>query len=259
MAKKPTAATSARQAKIDAARKKSRNTGGGANRIVVGAVVAVVAIVAVVAGVVITESNRQKRVGTSTATPAGVGAMGEGFVANKDVQLVAGAPTLEVYEDFQCPACAEFEQAVGPTIKQLADDGKIRLVYHLKTFLDANLRTTHSLAMGNAAMCAADAGKFQAFHDTVYANMPAQEGQGWTSSQTEGFAEEAGITGDAKETWQTCVDERTYATYVESTEESSAKAGVNATPTIRLAGKTLDLNSVRDSAGLVAAVEAATT
>lgn len=256
MAKKPTAARSARQAKIDAARK---TTGGGANRIVVGAVVAVLAIVAVVAGVVITESNKQERVGTSTATPAGVGAMGEGFVANKDVQLVAGAPTLEIYEDFQCPACAQFEQAVGPTIKQLADDGKIKLVYHLKTFLDANLGTTHSLAMGNAAMCAADAGRFQAFHDTVYANMPAQEGQGWTSSQTEGFAEEAGITGDAKETWQTCVDERTYGTYVESTEESSAKAGVNSTPTIKLAGTTLDLNAVRDSAGLVAAVEAATT
>ena len=37
-------------------------------------------------------------------------------------------------------------------------EGKIKLVYHLKTFLDANLRTTHSLVMGNAAMCAADAG-----------------------------------------------------------------------------------------------------
>ena len=255
MAKKPTGATSARQAKIDAAR---RNTGGGANKIVVGAVVAVLAIVAVVAGVVITESNKQKRVGTSTAVPAGAGAMGEGFVANKDVQLVGGAPTLEVYEDFQCPACAEFERAMGPTIKGLADDGKVRLVYHLKTFLDANLRTTHSLAMGNAAMCAADAGKFQAFHDAVYANMPAQEGQGWTTAQTEGFAEEAGITGGAKDAWTTCVDERTYATYVESTEESSSKAGVNATPTIRLAGSTLDLNAVRDSAGLVAAVEAAT-
>lgn len=256
MAKKPTAAASARQAKIDAARK---NTRGGANKIVVGAVVAVVAIVAVVAGVVITESNKKERVGTSTAVPAGAGAMGEGYVANKDVQLVAGAPTLEVFEDFQCPACAQFERAMGPTIKGLADDGKVKLVYHLKTFLDANLRTTHSLVMGNAAMCAADAGKFQAFHDTVFANMPAREGEGWTTAQTAGFADEAGITGAAKDTWKTCVEERTYAKYVESTEESSSKAGVNSTPTIKLAGTTLDLNTVRDSAGLVAAVQAATT
>ena len=50
MANKPTAATTARQAKIDAARKSS---GGGANKIVVGAVVAVLAIVAVVWAIVV--------------------------------------------------------------------------------------------------------------------------------------------------------------------------------------------------------------
>ncbi|WP_404382404.1 DsbA family protein [Knoellia locipacati] len=247
---------SARQAKIDAVRKDS---GGGANRIVVGAVVAIVAIVAVVGGVVIAERNKQDRVGTSTAVPAGASAMGEGFVANKDVTLVAGAPTLDIYEDFQCPACAQFEQVMGGTVVELAQQGKVKLVYHLKTFLDANLRTTHSLTMGNAAMCAADAGKFQAFHDAVYANMPAQEGQGWTQAQVKGFAEGAGIAGGALEAWETCVDERKYATYVESTEEASGKAGINSTPTVVLAGEKLDFNAVPDPAALKAAVEAATT
>ena len=255
MAKKPTAARSDRQAKIDAARKK---TGGGANRIVVGAVVAVLAIVAVVAGVVITESNKQERVGTSTAVPAGAGAMGEGFVANADVTLKPGAPTLEVYEDFQCPACARFEQVAGPTVADLAGQGKVKLVYHVKTFLDANLGTTHSLVMGNAAMCAADGGAFQSFHDTVFANLPAQEGQGWSSTQMTAFAKKAGLAGADLDAWQGCVDAGTYNAYVESTEESSAKDGVNSTPTLKLAGTTLDLDAVSNAEGLVAAVEAAT-
>lgn len=256
MAKKSTPARSARQAKIDAVRKDS---GGGANRIVVGAIVAIVAIVAVVGFVVVAQKNKQDRVGTSTAVPAGATGMGEGFVANKDVALVAGAPTLDIYEDFQCPACAHFEAVMGGTVRDLAEQGKIKLVYHFKTFLDANLGTTHSLAMGNAAMCAADAGSFQDFHDAVYANMPAQEGQGWTPAQVRGFAEQAGVSDDALDTWQTCVDEQQYATYVESTEEASSKADINSTPTVVLAGEKVDFQAVPDAAALTAAVEAATT
>lgn len=256
MAKKSTTAHQARQARLEAVRK---DPGGGVNRIVVGAVVAIVAIVAVVGGVVVAEKGKQDRVGTSTAVPAGAGGMGEGFVANADVTLVPGAPTLDIYEDFQCPACAQFEQVMGKTVVELAEQGRIRLVYHLKTFLDANLGTTHSLSMGNAAMCASDAGAFQPFHDAVYAAMPAQEGMGWTKAQTTGFAEAAGISGDALETWQACVDEKRYAKYVESTEEASGRAGVNATPTVHLAGQKLDFNAVPDPAALTAAVEAATT
>ncbi|CAN7422462.1 DsbA family protein [Knoellia sp. LjRoot47] len=254
MATKPSP-RSDRQAKIDAVRK---DTGGGANRIVVGAVVAVIAIIAVVGGVVVAERNKQDRVGTSTAVPAGAAGMGQGFVANADVPLQPGAPTLDVYEDFQCPSCAQFERVMGSTVADLAKQGRIKLVYHLKTFLDANLGTTHSLEMGNAAMCAADAGKFQAFHDSVYANMPAQEGAGWSTAQVKGFAEGAGITGGALDTWQQCVDDKKYTAYVESTEESSGKAGINSTPTVELAGRKLDFDAVPNPAALTAAVEAAT-
>ncbi|WP_353953630.1 thioredoxin domain-containing protein [Knoellia sp. S7-12] len=255
MAKKMTGPASARQAKIDAA---TKNAGGGANKIIVAAVVLVVAIVAIVGGVVIADQKKQERVGTSTAVPAAAGAMGEGFVANKDATLVAGAPTLDIYEDFQCPACAQFERIMGGTVNELAEQGKIKLVYHLKTIIDANTGTTHSLTMGNAAMCAADQGSFQAFHDDVFANLPEQEGQGWTAAQTTGFAEKAGITGAALDTWQTCVDDRKYATYVESTEEASAKANITGTPTVLLAGEKLDFNQVPDAAALTAAIEAAT-
>lgn len=255
MAKQNPSAKNARQAKIEAARKSS---GSGVSKIVVGAIVAVVAIIAVVAVVVIADQNKKQRVGTSTAVPAAAGAMGQGFVANKDVTLQPGAPTLDIYEDFQCPACAQFEQVMGGTINELAEAGRIKLVYHFKTIIDANMGTEHSLVMANAAMCAADAGKFQPFHDAVFGNMPAQEGQGWTEAQTKGFAEKAGISGAALDTWSTCVDERKYAKYIESTEEASAKAGITGTPTVLLAGEKVDFVQVSTSDALVKAVEAAT-
>ncbi|KGN38817.1 membrane protein [Knoellia subterranea KCTC 19937] len=225
---------------------------------VVGAIVLIVAIIGVVGAVVVAQQNKQARVGTSTAVPAAAGAMGEGFVANKDVTLVAGAPTLDVYEDFQCPACAQFEQVMGATIDDLASQGKVKLVYHLKTIIDANMGTTHSLTMANAALCAADAGKWQPFHDDVFANQPATEGQGWTDAQTKGFAEKAGISGSALDTWSTCVEERTYAKYVESTEDASGKAGITGTPTVLLGGEKVDFQQVSTPDALVQAVAAAT-
>ena len=187
MAKKPTAATSARQAKIDAVRK---DTGGGANRIVVGR-----------RRRHRRDRRRRRRASSSPSAtsrsgsgrappcPRGRPAHGRGLRRqHRTSPLVAGAPTLEVYEDFQCPACAQFEQVMGPhrqrARRRRARSGSSTTSRPSST---PTSRTTHSLTMGNAAMCAADAGKFQAFHDAVYANMPAQEGQGWTHGADQGL------------------------------------------------------------------------
>ena len=196
MAKNPTNAKpsgTARQAKIQAAQKAS---GGGANKIVVATVVVVVAIVAVVAGVIWMETSKKNDItGGGNAVPAGVAALGAGYPAYQDVTLAPGAPTLDVYEDFQCPACKSFEDQLGSTVEGLASEGKVKLVYHVKNFLDDNLRNDSSTKAGNAAFCAADAGKFQEFHDQVYANQPAQEGTGFPDAQLRSFAEAAGIWG----------------------------------------------------------------
>ena len=132
MAKKTTPPASARQAKIQAAQ---TSQGGGANKIIVATVVAVVAIIAVVVGVVWSQSQKEAATGNSTAVPAGA-AMGQGYPAFADATPVAGAPTVDVYEDFQCPICATFEDALGPTFQDLAKQGKLKLNYHVLNFLD---------------------------------------------------------------------------------------------------------------------------
>lgn len=218
-----------RQAKIDAAKK---NAGSGVNKILVAAVVAILAIVGTVGFVVANQSKRQASV--SQSVPAQAGAMGQGFVANKDVTLVSGAPTLDIYEDFQCPACGTFERGLGETINGLADQGKLKLVYHFKTIIDANFGVDHSLRASNAAMCVAEDGKFEAFHKLVYANQPEREGTGWTDADLEKFAQEAGVTGGALDTYKQCVKDQKYDNYVKSTEDASAKKKINGTPQLFL-------------------------
>jgi protein-disulfide isomerase len=249
-------AANARQAKIQAAAKS--NNSGGANKIVIAAVVAVLAIVAVVGGVVWQQVAAKKEiVGNGNATPAGV-ALGAGMPAFTDVTPKPNAPTLDIYEDFQCPACAQFEQMLGSTISELAKAGDIKVVYHMKNFLDANLRNDGSTKAANAAFCAAESGKFQQFHDAAYANQPT-EGSGYSDGLLKDLAGQAGLSGESLTTWQKCVDYGKYVNYVKSVEEQSSKDGVNGTPTYRLNGTILENKNIADPAKFKAVIAEATT
>lgn len=257
MAKKSSAqASNARQAKIQAAQKQQ---GGGANKIVVATVVVVVAIIAVVAGVIWVEQSKQdEATGGGNALPPGVSELGAGYPAFADVTPVAGAPTLDVYEDFQCPACASFEAALGPTIEDLASSGKVELVYHVKNFLDDNLRNDSSTRAGNAAFCASDAGAFQEYHDQLYAQQPANEGDGFSDETLTSIATSVGISGDALSTWETCLKAGRYDDYVNSVEEASFADGVRGTPTVRINGEDIELAAIQTPELLIQAVEVAT-
>lgn len=258
MAKKsPDTATSARQAKIQAAQK---SQGGGANKIVVATVVVIVAIIAVVAGVIWAQSSQQDDItGGGNALPPGVSALGEGFPAFTDVTPAAGAPTVDVFLDYQCPACASFEGALGPTMTGLAQEGKMKLVYHVKNFLDDNLKNDSSTRAGNAAFCAADAGKFEAYHEQLFPNQPAREGDGFTDAQLAGLAESVGITGEALTTWQACLDAGKYTDYINSVEAQSFEDGVRGTPTVRINGEIVELGSIGSPELFTSAVENATS
>jgi len=227
--------------------------------VLVGTAVAIIAIIAVVTGVIVASQSSKPSTAAGNAVPAHAAGMGQGYVDTSSATLVAGAPTVDIYEDFQCPVCGEFESLVGATVRQLADAGKIKLVYHFKTIIDGNYGTSFSLSAANAALCAADAGKFEDYHSVVYANQPSQEGAGWTDAQLEGFAQQAGITGTALTTWTGCFTSGRYDNYVRSTEKASSEKGINSTPTIYINGTEAQLQTVGTPDAFTKAVEAATS
>jgi protein-disulfide isomerase len=242
MANKPTKpSASDRQAKIQAAQK---SQGSGVNRIVVATVVVVVAIIAVVGGVVWSQSQKESATGTSTAVPAGA-SMGKGYPAFAGVTAAAGAPTVDLYEDFQCPICGQFESALGPTFQSLAQEGKLKLNYHVLNFLDDSTGAKNSTPAANGAFCAAADGKFQEFHNAAFANQVA-EGTDVTAADIAGWAGTAGITGDALTTLQKCVADDTYTKYVTSVNDAAfALPKFGGTPTVIIDGKMIELNSIK--------------
>ena len=138
--------------------------------------------------------TRRGRLDRLPPSPSAATGPGGGIVVNPG-KAKPGAPTLDLYEDFQCPICGQLEKLFGAQIRSLAAAGDVKLVTHTMSFLDDNLHNDSSLRAASAAACAADAGRFGPYHDAVYAGQPAKEGQGYTDAQLEGFAKTAGITG----------------------------------------------------------------
>ena len=252
------AAASDRQAKIDAAAKASST---GPNKILIATVVALVAIIAVVAGVIIADQSTKADESTGgNAVPAAAGEMGAGFVANDAVELEPGAPTLDIYEDFRCPACHRAYAVFHPTVAEHAEQGKIKLVYHFKTVIDSQTRTDESLKAASAAMCAADAGKFTEYHEVILDGIVGNGGQQpeWTPETFTSAAEQAGITGPELETFDQCVADGSYDRYIRSVDEQSARDGVTGTPLYRLNGEDVDFAQVNTPELLAEAIANAT-
>ncbi|WP_158718727.1 thioredoxin domain-containing protein [Streptomyces griseus] len=88
----------------------------------------------------------------------------------------ADAPvTMAVYEDPRCPGCAQFERQLHRTFNKLEDEGKLRVEYHILSFVDRIAPGKGSRYAAGALAAAQDAGKFRAFHDLLFASQPSSE------------------------------------------------------------------------------------
>lgn len=221
-------------------------------RLIRAGLIAAVFLVVAGVGLAVWLSNRSaSSADPNAAKPAG---------AQQDGGLPFGTaetPVLEVYEDFQCPACKQFEDNVGQTIRGLEEDGKAKVVYHVLSFLDDNLGNDASFRAANAAGCAQEQDTFLAYHDTVYANQPATEGDGFTDEQLVSFGQTAGVPDMGA--FETCVKDQTYGGWVNLVQANATDNQITGTPTIVVAGEKVDLSSANSwedvSALLTKAVE----
>ena len=204
----------------------------------------------------------------NAALPAGVSAdtygvpYGTGWTSPDEAKL----PTLEIWEDFQCPACQQVEAASGAQIQALADEGKVKLLYRPATFLDASLAADNQ-ANGNpnssaratsAWGCAIDSGKTGEYHSALFDIQPADEGVGFSDQQLIDLGTTVGIAGADLATYTTCVQDGTYLAWSANSNKAFTDAGVGGTPTAYLNGVELNGSDLADIEGLTQKIEAAT-
>jgi protein-disulfide isomerase len=211
--------------------------------IAVGAGLVVLVIVAVFAVVLISGANKGTA-GTPVAgqiTPPNALAQDAGIRPYPGTAK-DGVPVVELFFDYQCPICNQFETIYGAALEKLASSGQIDLHYRPMIFLDGNLQNDASLRAAVGAACADVAGKYREYHDQIFANQPQQEGAGYPDSVLrDAIPAKLGITGGQLTTFQKCYDDKQTQTWVQAQDEAGAKAGVTGTPTFKVNGKDVSL------------------
>lgn len=106
--------------------------------------------------------------------------------------------TVEVYEDFLCPACRSFEEQHGEAIEQAIAAGRLRVDYHLINLLaERSDPAGYSTDAATAALLAADAGVFPSFHKSLFGDQPAEDARGWDREQLIALGTALGVTDPA--------------------------------------------------------------
>lgn len=250
------AARSAAEAELRARDRKIRIIGGGVVALIMAGLLAIPLLQGRADG---------PATDASAALPTGVSSDTYGVKVGPawNASNAESIPLLQIWEDFQCPACAAMEAATGSTILQLAQDGKIRLEYRPTIFLDQNLKALNTAA-GNpdsslyatmAFGCAADAGKAAEFHSAVFQAQPKNEGEGYSLETLKAIAGLAGVSDTTAFT--ECVSSKKYEGWVNNSYDAFSREGVSATPTAFLNGVELTNEVIRDVAKLTAAIDEA--
>ena len=151
--------------------------------------------------------------------------------------LGTGPVTIDLYEDFMCPICNQFETQSGATIKQLVSANKVTVRYHPVAILDRESNgTEYSTRAAGAAAAAAQGGKFIEYHDVLYQNQPSEGSDGLTNAKLIELGKSVGLTSTS---FADAINNKTYAAWAGKVTETFSSRGYTGTPTIVVAGKPL--------------------
>jgi len=163
----------------------------------------------------------------------------------------SGPVLIDIYEDFMCPACGQFEADAQTTIDQLVAANKVTVRYHPIAILDDASTTEYSTRSAAASAAAAQGGKFAEYHKALFANQPEEGSAGLDDATLIELGKSVGLTDAA---FADAVNDGTYRAWATKVTDTASARGVSSTPTVQVGGKALE---DRTAAGLTAAVEAA--
>ena len=131
-----------------------------------------------------------------------------------------------IFDDFQCPFCARFEQQAFLDIKkEYIDTGKVKFIYmHLPLGF-------HPMAQpaAEATECAHEQGKFWELHDKIFENQASLN-----EDNLKKWAEEIELDMDK---YNTCYDTGKYSERVKEEMSLGQQSGIQGTPSFLINGK----------------------
>jgi protein-disulfide isomerase len=151
-------------------------------------------------------------------------------------QYGSGNHVIQIFADFQCPACIRFSQTLGPVLESYAASGKVVL-----EFRQYPLTNIHANAYRDAlaALCAADQKKYWTYKKWLYALEQKRSGAKVSDQDRIDLATAAGITDLT--VFQQCLSTEAKKSQIEADIQAGDLLRLEWTPTVYLDGKKLDL------------------
>ena len=199
--------------------------------LIVGAVVAVLALIGGLTWFAISREDTTGEAVSQSGTPGNT----DGYavvVGDADAPL-----TMKFYEDPQCPICQQFEATVGPDVAKAIEAGKVKVEYHIVSFLDRSSKNSYSSRAANALYVVADAAGpdvFKKFHDLLYEHQPAEGTAGPEDDQLVDWAVEAGADEAAV---RQPIEDDVYEQWIKNATDQMSLDGVNGTPGVFIDGQ----------------------
>jgi protein-disulfide isomerase len=215
------------------------------NVITIGIVVVVIALVAVGGWGIKAASDSNKK-NTDVVQPKNAtkdfGIVYSPEVAGGTVPEGTKPVSIEVYEDFQCPICQQFEAANGSFLKDQVNSGAISITYRPFSFLDdiGGSPNDYSKRSTNAALCVLDQGgvaDYLKVHDYLYANQPDEGTAGPENGDLVKAVDELGFKG-----LDSCIKTEKFVPWVKEARDTAASSDrkVSGTPTVYVGGKQVE-------------------
>jgi protein-disulfide isomerase len=228
----------------------------------IGGIVVAVVVVAIVVASIAAKNKKQDL--SSAKLPAGVSKVDFGVPYGS---VKSGVPRVDVYEDFQCPACKMFEPINGYRLVDMAKAGKLSLVWHPAAFLDSNQRAANEAAgtldsskRATAAWgCAIDAGRAAEYHKIIFDNQPEKEGQGYSDVTLLTLGSQV-VPPESMKSFANCVQSGKYLQWAKASDAQFTKKGITSTPTVFINDKEVKPATLFEQGGktLLAQIAAAT-
>lgn len=161
------------------------------------------------------------------------------------------AAKVEIFVDFQCPHCADFEEQSQELLRGLAADDKAFVVYRPMAFLNE-----YSVLAMNAVGAVIDSGDADAaleLHDLFFEQQPAGD-----LPSAEWYVEQAAAVGADSDEVAEAIRNGDFQQWTVNGTDDASKRGVTGTPAVFVNGKPVEANTIEELlAKTLDAVEAA--
>jgi protein-disulfide isomerase len=194
-------------------------------------IAAIVVVILVVGGGIGLQIWRTSR--PPSAVPASAPSFAPVTITNGK-PIVLGQATagvrIQLYEDFHCPHCADFEDALGPTVTAEQKAGTVAVELYPMSFIDPG-----SAYAANAMACSAENGFGQPYYLGLFANHTLQ----WSDQQLIDLAGQ--VSAVVPDAFKTCVTTKAHRAWVESINATAQTNNVTSTPTMFLNGNPVNV------------------